>query len=111
MASFSIFVSYTNRPLLLSDGIGHPNQLAKGETKHFKYPLSMAKSIMVMIKQNEYLDEYTIYAKLVNINEKFTYPDSQEYYKYLNAKDRSNLSEIYISKTNWLIGTPNMKIG
>lgn len=66
---------------------------------------------MVMIKQNEYLDEYTIYAKLVTINEKFTYPDSQEYYKYLNAKDRSNLSEVYTSKTNWLIGTPNMKIG
>jgi hypothetical protein len=66
--SFSIFVSYTDRPLLLSDGIGHPTQLEKGEVKHFKYALTLAKSIMVMIKQNEYLDEYTIYAKLVTIN-------------------------------------------
>lgn len=108
--SISIFVSYTNRPLMLSDGIGHPAQLAKGEVKHFKYPLILASSIFVALKQHEYLDEYTIYAKLVTIKQKFHYPDSQEYQRYLNAQDRTNLSEVFVSKTKWLVGTPNMKI-
>lgn len=53
---------------MLSDGIGHPYQLAKGEVKHFKYPLTLAKSIMLTIKQIENFDEFTIYAKLVTIN-------------------------------------------
>lgn len=50
----TVFASYTNRPLLLTDGIAHPTEIKPEEVKHFKYAITNPKKIMVTLKYQYY---------------------------------------------------------
>ena len=97
----TVFASYTDRPLLLVDGMGQETHVKKGEMKNFKYPTTHLDMLRVTVK-GSYYESFTVYARVETFNEKFIYPDSKMYNDWI-SKRSSDTPEVYIgNETNYL---------
>jgi hypothetical protein len=74
----AVTAAYTNQPLPLKDGLAQHFTINSHEPKYFKYPIYIHDNITATILNN-YGAKIQLYCKLITSEDKFMYPDKEDY--------------------------------